>query len=362
MLGLTIPHFGLSRQYSNLREELLDATDRVLRFGIFLNGPYSVKFEQWLAERTKCKYAITVHSGTQALEIMARYERHFIADLFFKDPTVIIPNITYPATMNAFLNAGYKVELHDTDKNGLLAIDRDLVKSSDAFRYVCPVGLYGAPINDLSYDNNIFIDGAQHWPIQDEYNVGSIGMAISFDPTKVLPSSGNGGAIITNRRELYQFALDYRNNDVNAGHKKMGTNSKMSEQDCAHLLVRTLYFDDWQKRRKQIRKYYIDRLSNLPLRLLSKDFKKHADQKFVIYTEDRDQLQGYLQEHGIETRIHYRYTLSQLPVAAQFVKPDILSTSVMLTRGLLSLPIYPELTDNEIEYISNKVRDFFTFR
>ena len=75
MSGYQIPHFGLKRQYKNLKDELLDATDRVLSSGQLMNGHYTRSFEEWLKHRTKTQYAVTVHSGTQALEIIARYKK-----------------------------------------------------------------------------------------------------------------------------------------------------------------------------------------------------------------------------------------------------------------------------------------------
>lgn len=339
--GYKIPHFGLARQYSNLREELLTATDSALKDGIFIGGHYTSTFEDWLRTYTKASYAITVHSGTQALEIIARYAKsnEYRA-------TVVIPNITYPATLNAFLNAGLNVIIEDTDKYGLLSLN-------NIQHHICKVGLYGAQYTT----HETIIDGAQHWLVEENLPT-AIGMAISFDPTKNLPSSGNGGAIVTYSKGLYDFARSYRDNDKNI-HELVGTNSKMSEQECAHLLVRTNYIGAWQKRRKEIRKYYLDRFIDLPIRCLSRPFSIHADQKFVIYTENRDELRQYMKQNGVETKIHYNKTLSELPVASKLVKPDMLSVSVMLVRGLLSLPIYPELTDSEVECVADIVCKFY---
>ena len=124
-----IKYFGLDRQYIQLKDELLDATDSVLSSGSMTDGIYAQKFKDWLSIKTKAHYVILCHSGTQALEIIARYERDTSPD---QDPyaeweydketyrTIRVPNLTYPATMNAFLSAGLNVELADTDKNGLL--------------------------------------------------------------------------------------------------------------------------------------------------------------------------------------------------------------------------------------------------
>lgn len=351
MRELKIPHFGLARQYQLLKDELLDATHSALSSGQLVDGPFTHKFENWLVKKTRAIYALTVHSGTQALEIMAKCELHCVGKEFFEEPPVVaLPNISYPATLNAFLNAGFQVKLCDTDGNGILAYP------NFDFDYVCTVGLYGAETDNADYPAAcLFVDGAQHWLV--EKDIG-LGMAISFDPTKNLPSSGNGGAIVTNNEWLYETALSYKNNGK-PDFDYLGTNSKMSEQDCAQLLVRTNYLDDWQKRRKKIRMYYLDKFKNLPIRCLSRNIKKHSDQKFVIYYENRDALFYHLLRKGVEVKIHYEEALSELPISRTLVKPTLISTSVMLCRGVLSLPIYPELSDTEVEYIADTVCNYF---
>lgn len=355
MNGSEITHFGLARQYANLKDELLDATNTVLKDGCLMNGPFTNKFENWLANKTKCSYVITVHSGTQALEIIA----HYVYSKFIINkvqPTILVPNITYPATLNAFLNAGFNVELIDTDKNGIIK-EKFIKDPTGDFSIICQVGLYGAPTH-RALANHI-IDAAQHWLIVDSSTLG-LGMAISFDPTKNLPASGNGGAIATNDYDLYDFAINYRSNGKVNWHQIIGTNSRMSELDCAHLLIRANQLENWQWKRKQIRYYYLEQFKDLPLRCLSKEFPVHADQKFVVYTEKREDLHNHLLHNKIDAKIHYPYSLSELPIAKYIIKkPNMFSVSVMLTKGLLSLPIYPELSDGEVEYIASIVRKFF---
>ncbi len=360
-----IMFFGLERQHKNLREEILDITDKVMQSGNWMNGQYTAGFETWLAMKTKTNFAITVHSGTQALEIMARWARidhdDMMNDELAKDrykPIVRIPNITYVATLNAFLTAGYEVELIDTDRNGIMLPSHDS-PLDDLVKNTCSVGLYGAnpPKHNVIGLANDMVDGAQHWLVADD--IGD-GMAISFDPTKNLPSTGNGGAIVTNNRDLYDFAYSYRSNGKTE-HTMAGTNSRMSELDSAHLLIRTKYIDKWQWRRKEIRYYYLNEFKDLDLRCLSRDYMVHADQKFVIYTDKRDELLVWLVNKGIDVKVHYEKALSEMPIANNIkVKPDMISTSVMLTKGLLSLPIYPELSDGEVEYIAKQVKSFFT--
>ncbi len=353
---MNIPFFGLPRQYHNLKQELLDATDKVLSSGQLVDGLYTKKFEDWLKNRCKTTHAITVHSGTQALEIIARYKKIKHQKSMAGNPKIRIPNLTYPATLNAFINAGWDVELADTDKYGILKFGYDEILSGV---YDCLVGLYGMKPWDYANIKNsygIIVDGAQHWLVCDG-NVGS-GMAISFDPTKNLPSSGNGGAIVTNDEQLYLYAKKFKDNDK-PKFEECGTNSKMSEQDCAHILVRAQYIDIWQDRRKSINDYWCSKFKDLPITCLSDTVDPHSYHKFVVYMNDRNSLHTHLMTKGVQVKIHYDYTLGDLPVAKNLHKPDMLSKSVMLSRGVLSLPIYPELTDIEVEYITDTVLNFF---
>jgi aminotransferase EvaB len=133
----------------------------------------------------------------------------------------------------------------------------------------------------------------------------------------------------------------------------------MSEQDCAHLLVRANYISEWQDRREKIAKYWNDSFKELPFSCLDNGINIHAHQKFVIYHSDRNSIRQHLNTNGIQTKVSYEYVLGDLPIGKNLVKPDMLSTSVMLSRGVFSLPMYPELTDIEVEYISKKVHEFF---
>jgi dTDP-4-amino-4,6-dideoxygalactose transaminase len=349
-----IPHFGLARQYANLKEELLEATDLSMRNGILIGGEFTEQFEIWLRDRVGSRFATVVHSGTNALEFLASYyyENNFTA----QPPKIRIPNLTFPATLNAFLGAGWEVELVDTDSNGLFNFDSE----DDYSTFSCFVGLYGASTHDdHRFKLNTIVDGAQHWLSVNPVHVGRA-MAISFDPTKNLPSSGNGGAIVTDDQQLYKWINETKNNGKPGDHRYVSTNSKMSELECSHMLVRTKYIDEWQARRKEIRHHYLERFEDLPVKCLSKGFDNHTDQKFVIYTQQRHKLHSYLYSKKIESRIHYPYGLSELPIASEIKqKPDLISTSIALSRGVISLPIYPELTDGEVEVISNTVREFF---
>ena len=353
--GLTIAFTGIRRQYNAIRTEILDATDEVLRSGILMDGNYTAEFTIWIANKNRSKYAILCHSGTQALEIIALY---FSQRIGIQPPTVVIPALTYPATANAWIRSGWRVHILDTDNYGQMdyrKLPRDI-----SYQAVCLVGLYGQSVwNTWGGSGDLMIeDAAQHW-LSNEGNRHSEAAAISFDPTKNLANYGNGGAIVTYNRQLIEFARDQVNNGKYMKHSDVGTNSRMSEVDCAQMMIKTRYIDQWQRRRKEIAGYWAERLAKAEIRCLidQSNFKDHCYHKFVIDIDDRDQVRKDLAVRKIETKIHYEQPLQELPAFQEYQGPDILGASYALSRRCLSLPIYPELTDLEVEYVIDQLLD-----
>lgn len=360
-----INFFGLNRQ-QHLHEELLTATQEVLRGGIFVGGPYEAQLQYWLTKRTSKKYAILCHSGTQALEVIASYMLHIL-----KYDKVNVPALTYPATANAM--SCISLRLRDVDSNGIiLDLNQDRLPEHTSI----VVGLWGnaeytikEPISFVStllshFRNNFFVeDGAQSWLAGTMNSRYCLATAISFDPTKNLPATGNGGAILTDSYELSEYARLYiRNGGID--HVLMGTNSRMSEQDCAHVLIRTNYIDQWQERRHQIAQHWISEFSDLPLTFPGRtENSLHSNQKFVIRTTLRNELMNHLLKNDVAIKIHYKYTLDQLPAFSECETDStvgsILSCASILSSTVLSLPIYPELTDAEVEYITDTVKQFY---
>ena len=359
MPGLKIAFTGLPRQYNNLREEILDATDIVLRSGNLMDGNNTAEFEAWLAKKNHNIYAVTCHSGTQALEIIAAYCFDNICDAG-KTPTVLVPAMTYPATANAFIMAGWQVEIVDTDTYGCM--DTTLIQDDRALGHdaICVVGLYGAALTALtrrrSMTDCLIEDGAQHW-LSDNCHRQAKFTAISFDPTKNLPNYGNGGAVVTSDLYLAEYARNWCNNGKAGGHTITGTNSRMSEIDCAQMMVKTQHLDAWQLRRSQIARYWMSMLEKKSIRCLIDDtnFKGHALQKFVIEVDNQSELQQRLAACQIETKIHYKKPLHELDAYQSFKGPNLLSVSSSLARRCISLPFYPELTDLETDYIIDSV-------
>ena len=372
MIGYDVPFNGIARQYQGLKDEILDASDRAYRGGQVLDGPYTQMFERQMASRCMRQYAVAVNSGTQALI----FAQHALGIYGNTDTNaggkIMIPGISFVATLNSVLMAGNEPVYCDVDHNALLdieTIDYALDGNVNAIMYVNMFGNvldYNKLLNVTKFFNSdikIIEDAAQSFGAT--YNgipSGKLGdvSILSFDPTKNLPNYGSGGMILTDDYDVYQFALSLRDNGKVSKHDWAGTNSKMSEADCAQMLVKLKYFDTWQRRRAEIAEFYSDNLMNfLDIPVANPDVE-HAWHKYVVHTDSRATLQGYLASKGIETKTHYEQPLFEHAVGWDYVDyaKDILRGSTAHSKSCLSLPIYPEMADYEVEFVVESINDY----
>jgi len=379
MNGSLIAFTGTKRQYKNLRSELLETADQVWSSGRHLDGAYTLMLEEALAFRCKRKYAVAVNSGTQALIFAIRALK-----LPYKS-RIMVPAVSFVATLNCVYETGHKPYIVDTDLHGLM----DLASLPDQLgvyqtNALMPVNLYG---NMVDYDKiNLltkFFGNIDSLPIIEDaaqslgasYNdmpSGSFGdvSCLSFDPMKNLNNYGSGGMLLTDNEEVFLNAMSLRDNGKTSRHVLSGTNSKLSELDAASLLVKLHHFDAWQARRTEIATYFQERLRPYVRVLEIEDNVTCAWHKFPIFLFHRDSLADHLKEQGIETKVHYTTPLADYPLyssaASNIFNPEYADYDGFaseagrnLCQQTLSLPIYPELTDPEVEYIVNSVIEFF---
>lgn len=364
-----IKFFGLDRQYQNIKEEILDITDKVLSSGQVLDGLYTDGFEKLIAHRTNRKYAVSVNSGTQALI----FAQHCATNRGKDSKNILIPSISFVATLNSVIMAGNTPVYCDTDNRGLIDLNSLPINLSDAhIDTVMYVNLFG---NTIDYDKfitqtdffnkDIFVieDAAQSFGASYK-NIpsGKLGTVscLSFDPTKNLSNYGSGGMILTDDLDVCKELLNLRDNGKQSIHSIPGTNSKMSEVDCAQMIVKLKHFDKWQQRRTQIAEFYTAELSNLVETPEVSSNVTHSWHKYVIKHESRYRLRQHLNSQNIETKIHYELPLFELPLGFKYVNSLELfyKESSAFCMSCLSLPLYPELLDSEVEHIVQSIKKY----
>jgi len=344
----------------------MHVTDLVYSTGKVLDGPYTAKFEQAIADRCERKFAVAVNSCTQGLI--------FALQSVFSSGRVLIPTLSFAATLNSVLMADRNPEFVDVDYSGLMDLKSvNYSLNREDVSVIMYVNLFG---NTIDYDEFrvltefwgskpiIIEDAAQSFGASyKDIPSGKMGdvSVLSFDPTKNLPNYGSGGMILTDDNNLVDSFRDIRDNGKHGHHEFPGTNSKMSEVDCAQMLVKLQYFDTWQHRRSQIADYYMEQIASyIDVVGPGKDVTP-AWHKFVVRLQaNRNMLQQTLRDKGIETKIHYAQPLDLLSVGGSYASSAIYSGSHAFSKECLSLPIYPELTDGEVEYIAASVREFLT--
>lgn len=367
MSGLKkIPFFGLDRQYSSLKNELLDAVDSVYKTGHVLDGNYTRLFEQKIQELTNRKYAVAVTSCSLALLISFLY----FSKKTQKRKNVLLPALSFIATANAPILGSWKTHFIDVDNHGLMDLTKLDISKIDIISYV---NLFGNILDydklqliaDFLYSDKIIIeDAAQSFGATYKgIPSGKLGAVscLSFDPTKNLPNYGSGGMVLTDDYNLYLFALGYRNNGktATATYPSPGSNCKMSEADCAQMLIKLKYFNFWQKRRKEIADYYFEQLANYVDCPFANEHVTHAWHKYVIQTPFQLSLKQFLTSRKIETKIHYSESLITHSFIRSTKGSKHFQKAMELSHTCLSLPIYPELLDSEVEKIVSEIKAFF---
>jgi len=365
---MNIPAFDLKRQYRNLSSELLPILEEVMAKGQFILGENVELLEKELADYCGTKYAVGVASGTDAL--LLSLEALGIGE----GDEVITTPFTFFATSEVISLLKAKPVFVDIDSK-TFNIDPDKIEDAitTKTKAVIPVHLFGqmAEMDDIKYlaekyDLYIIEDACQ--AIGAGYKgrrVGSIGDTgcFSFFPTKNLGAFGDGGLITTNDEKLYEKIklLRVHGSRKKYYHELIGHNSRLDEIQAAILRVKLKYLDNWIERRIEIAKIYSEGLKDLDVTVPEvKPYLRHVYHQYVIRTKHRDELQEYLSNKGIGTAIYY-----PLPLHLQECYKDLgyregdLPEAEKASKEVLALPMWPELTNEEVNYIVESIREFF---
>lgn len=366
-MSIKVPFFDLKRQNSVLRSRLDAAVAEVIDETAFILGEEVSRFEKDFAAYVGTRHAIGVNSGLDALALALR------AAGVGPGHEVIVPANTFIATALAVTSSGAVPVLVDCDPKSLL-MDLEACRKAVTPRTkaIIPVHLYGhpldlGPVRGLCAERGIRIieDACQaHGARIGSVSCGAMGDAgcFSFYPSKNLGAFGDGGIITTNDDKLKDQLMLLRSygSVVKYRHEIAGWNTRLDSVQAAVLRVKLPYLDGWNDRRRQLAARYQKALEGargieLPVELAG---ARHVHHLYVVRCDRRDALKAHLESRGIGTGIHYPIPIHRQPAYAQLAQGARLSVSDAQCGRLLSLPMFPEMKEEEADAVCDAVREF----
>jgi dTDP-4-amino-4,6-dideoxygalactose transaminase len=365
-----IPLLDLTRQYQPLREPMQAALARVIEAQRFILGPEVERFEQRFAAYCGARHAIGCASGTDALELAL-----MAADIGPGDEVLTVP-FTFFATAGAIMSAGARPVFVDVEPDSFNLDVRQLehaFATHPAIKAILPVHLYGGcadmgPILECALARGIPVieDAAQavgaEWRGQRAGSIGTVG-CFSFFPTKNLGGFGDGGMLTTNDEDLARKlkALRIHGSFEKYVHQWAGMNSRLDALQAAVLDVKLDHLDAWNRARQRNAALYREALEGivtLPVQQLHQT--SHVYNQFVIRCTRRDELRAFLSESGVGTEVYYPLPLHLQPALAAYgYKAGDFPVSEQLSKEVLALPIFAELTAEEIATVAGLIREFY---
>lgn len=365
-----IPSEDLTRQFAELRDELMPVIEGVLASGKYAMGPNLAAFEDEWAEYCGTTHAVGVSSGTAALALALRALGIGLGD------EVIVPAMTYVATAFAVSHVGATPVFVDVDEEAF-AIDPAEVELalSGKTKAILPVHLYGqtvdaSAIRRIADEHGLAVveDAAQaHGASFRDARAGSLGdlACFSFYPHKNLGTYGDGGAITTSNSTLAEQLriLRYVGQRTKHAHEIIGYQERLDELQAAILRVRLRHLDAWNAARREWAGLYDELLAETPVRTpVRRTDGMHVFYMYTVLAPRRDELRDYLQSRGIGSQVIYP---TIVPDQGAYTSPGVPSRVVSdararrLSREILSLPVFPELRADEVRSVAEAVRAFY---
>jgi dTDP-4-amino-4,6-dideoxygalactose transaminase len=366
---MNVPFLDLKIQCKQIEQEVIPMLTDIIANAAFIGGPQVTGFEMEFAAFCDSKYSIGVNSGTDALRFAL-----MAVGVDAGDEVITVPN-TFIATTEAISQAGatpvFVDVLTDTCNMDPSLIEGKISKKTKA---IMPVHLYGQtvdmdPIMQIARKHNIMIieDACQaHGALYKGRKAGSMGIAgcFSFYPGKNLGAYGEAGAVVTQDKEIDQKVRIIRDHgqEQKHYHAMEGYNGRLDAIQAGVLRLKLKKLADWNEARRQNAKYYNELLSaikgvTIPVEA---DSVKAIYHLYVILVDDRDGLRKYLAEKGIGTGLHYPVPLHlQKAYAYMGYKAGAFPVSENLAKRLLSLPMFPELTKEEIKYVCDSIKQYY---
>ncbi len=372
---MKIPQVDLTRHHAEVHEEVIKAVDEIFRSQRFVLGETVKNFETAVAEYCQTKYAIGVASGTDALTLS-------LMALGVKGKEVIVPVFTFIASASSIVLAGGKPVFADVDPDTFNIIPEEIEKRATKNTVgIIPVHLYGRPaemneITKIAKDKNLFVveDMAQAiGAVYDGRKVGGFGNtgALSFYPTKNLGGAGDGGMVLTNNQNLFKkiSRLRVHGSERRYYHDEIGLNSRLDAIQAVYLNIKLKHLEEWiNDRIKTAEKYtHLFKQSGLeekgvafPKKVKPTDTWRNVFNQYTIKVPKRDELKNFLAEKGIGTEIYYPVPLHLQKAFSELGhKIGDFPNAERLSKEVLSLPMFPKITDEEVEFVVESIVEFY---
>lgn len=366
---MNVPLLDLKAQYATIKAEVDAAIAEVFESQQFILGPKVEQCEKAIASYSGCSYGVGVSSGTDALLACLMAENIGVGD------EVITTPYTFFATAGVIARLGATPIFVDIDPRTYnLDTSKLPAKITDRTRAIFPVHLYGQtadmdPMMQIAEKHGLVVieDAAQ--AIGAEYKgrrAGSIGHygCLSFFPSKNLGAAGDGGMIVTNDAQRAEKLKCLRGHGANPKyhHKIVGGNFRLDALQAAIVSVKLPHLDGWTSARQRNAKRYDQLFSEaaLPVGLPVSGSDRHIFNQYVIRVSRRDELRSFLQKKGVGTEVYYPFPLHRQECFAYLgMGRGSFPESERAANETLALPIYPELTESQLDYVFNCVREFF---
>ena len=362
---MQVPPFSLSQQINDLGADLEEAVLQVLRSGQYIGGAQLNAFEDAFATSVDTSHAVGCNSGTDALILALRALEIGPGD------EVITCSFSFFATAEAISAVGATPVFVDVDPaTYLIDLDRIEAAITPATKALMPVHLFGRPVDMTrlmaiaeAHRLNVVEDCAQatgaRWNGQPVGSFGDVG-CFSFFPTKNLGAAGDGGAATTCDAGLAQTMRELAVHGMPKRylHTALGYNSRLDAIQAAVLNVKLPHLADWVRRRSAIAARYREQLAGLQGLSLPSDEPGHSWNQFVVrVSSDRDAFKQILQDSGVSTIIYYPIPIHSQPAYAHLrQQTGPLPITEQLCQQVLSLPIFPELTDQQQQTVIETLR------
>lgn len=367
MSSLRIPLVDLRAQYLALKPEIMVAFEEVLDSMQLFLGPRQRAFEQTFAEFCGCQFGVGVSSGTDALALALR-----ACEIGPGDEVITVSN-TFIATVEAIAMVGATPVFVDIDPETYLMDWRQLDQAlSPRTRAIMPVHLYGhsaemKPITDFARAHGLYVieDASQaHGATYEGQRVGSLGDIACFSLyfSKNLGAFGEAGICTTSNSELAEKMQMIRDHGsrVRYQHEVMGVNARLDEMQAAVLLIKMPYLEQWNAARRGHAQTYTELLRDVVEAVpVERSWGTHVYCYYVVQVSERDHFRQVLEQQGIGTNIHYPTPIHLQPACARYgYTSGMLPVTEALASRIVSLPMYPELTEAQVQEVAEAVKNY----